>query len=411
VSFYEAPALYQEEEVNSLITQTRFFRDTWVEIDLDNLYKNVENIKNHLPADVTMFAVVKANAYGHGDVQTARTALKAGAGGLAVAFLDEAISLREHGIDAPILVLGATRAEDAYLAITHNISLTVFDYGWLESARGFLEKENGKLNIHIKCDTGMGRIGVRNSEDLQKVEKLIRQEDMFHLEGVFTHFATADELDKEYFDRQLRLFEEMISTLSERPKYIHSSNSAATLSHPESNFNAVRAGIAMYGLSPSIEMKSILPFPLEQVFSLHSRVVQVKELDAGEKVSYGATYETKKNEWIGTLPIGYADGWLRRLQGQEVLVNGKRAPIVGRICMDQCMISLPDEVKPGTKVTLIGRQAEDFISMDEIAGKLDTINYEIPCIISNRVPRIYIKDGEPVEVSNQLLATSGFYNK
>ncbi|WP_421385368.1 alanine racemase [Bacillus salacetis] len=394
-----------------MITQTRFFRDTWVEIDLDNLYKNVENIKRHLPEGVTMFAVVKANAYGHGDVQTARMALKAGAGGLAVAFLDEAISLRENGIDAPILVLGATRAEDAYLAMTHDISLTVFDYDWLEAARGFLEKEDGKLNIHIKCDTGMGRIGVRNTAELQKVEKFIRREERFCLEGVFTHFATADELDTEYFDRQLKVFEEMISSLSERPEYVHSSNSAATLSHPVSHFNAVRAGIAMYGLSPSIEMKSILPFPLEQVFSLHSRVVQVKELRAGEKVSYGATYETKKNEWIGTLPIGYADGWLRKLQGQEVLVNGKRAPIVGRICMDQCMISLPDEVKPGTKVTLIGRQGEDFISMDEIAGKLDTINYEIPCIISNRVPRIYIKDGEPVEVSNQLLATSGFYKK
>jgi alanine racemase len=403
--------LLQEEEVNALITQTRFFRDTWVEIDLDNLYKNVQNIKHHLPEDVTMFAVVKANAYGHGDVQTARTALKAGAGGLAVAFLDEAISLRENGIDAPILVLGATRAEDAYLAVNHDISLTVFDYGWLESARGFMEKEDGKLNIHIKCDTGMGRIGVRNAADLQKVEMFIRQEGKFHLEGVFTHFATADELDTEYFDRQLKVFEEMLSVLSERPKYIHSSNSAATLSHPESHFNAVRAGIAMYGLSPSTEMKSILPFPLEQVFSLHSRVVQVKELQAGEKVSYGATYETKKDEWIGTLPIGYADGWLRKLQGQEVLVNGRRAPIVGRICMDQCMISLPEEVKSGTKVTLIGRQGEDFISMDEIAGKLDTINYEIPCIISNRVPRIYIKNGEPVEVSNQLLSTSGFYKK
>ncbi|WP_409254264.1 alanine racemase [Bacillus sp. SCS-153A] len=392
-----------------MITQTRFFRDTWVEIDLDNLYKNVHNIKRHLPEEVTMFAVVKANAYGHGDVQTAHTALKAGAGGLAVAFLDEAISLREHGIDAPILVLGATRAEDAYLAVRHTISLTVFDYDWLEAARAYLSEEAGSLNLHIKCDTGMGRIGVRSSADLQKIEKFIRQEEAFQLEGVFTHFATADELDKAYFERQLEVFEEMLASLSERPKYIHSSNSAATLSHPKAHFNAVRAGIAMYGLSPSLEMKSILPFPLEQVFSLHSRVVQVKELQEGEKVSYGATYETTKKEWIGTLPIGYADGWLRKLQGQEVLVDGKRAPIVGRICMDQCMISLPEKVKPGTKVTLIGRQDGDFISMDDIAGKLDTINYEIPCIISNRVPRIYIKDGEPVEVSNQLLATSGFY--
>ncbi|MGM0846731.1 MAG: alanine racemase [Bacillota bacterium] len=394
-----------------MIAQTRFFRDTWVEIDLDNLFENVQNIKRHLPQDVIMFAVVKANAYGHGDVQTARTALKAGAGGLAVAFLDEAISLRENGIDAPILVLGATRAEDAFLALTHDISLTVYDYDWLQSAKEYLAKEEGVLNLHIKCDTGMGRIGVRTEEELQKIESFIREEDQFCLEGVFTHFATADELDRQYFDKQLSLFEKLISRLSERPRYIHSSNSAASLSHPESYFNTVRAGIAMYGLSPSKEMKSLLPFRLKQVFSLHTRLVQVKELQAGEKVSYGATYETKKNEWIGTLPIGYADGWLRKLQGQEVLVEGERAPIVGRICMDQCMISLPAEVKPGTKVTLIGRQDGDFISMDEIADKLDTINYEVPCIISNRVPRIYIKDGAPVEVSNQLLSTSGFYKK
>lgn len=394
-----------------MITQTRFFRDTWVEIDLDNLLENVKNIKQHLPQEVTMFAVVKANAYGHGDVQTARTALKAGAGGLAVAFLDEAISLRENGIDAPILVLGATRAEDAFLALDHNISLTVFDYGWLDAARGFLAKEDGTLNLHIKCDTGMGRIGVRTSAELKKIEKFILREDHFHLEGVFTHFATADELDREYFDKQLASFEELIAGLSTKPEYIHSSNSAATLGHPESHFNAVRAGIAMYGLSPSQEMKSVLPFPLKQVFSLHSRVVQIKGLEAGEKVSYGATYETKENEWIGTLPIGYADGWLRKLQGQEVLVDGKRAPIVGRICMDQCMVKLPGEIQPGTKVTLIGKQGEAFISMDEIAEKLETINYEIPCIISNRVPRIYIKEGAPVEVSNQLLSSSGFYKK
>ena len=394
-----------------MITQTRFFRDTWVEIDLDNLYKNVTNIKQHLPKGVTMFAVVKANAYGHGDVQAAQTALAAGAGGLAVAFLDEAISLRENGIQAPILVLGATRAEDAFLALEHDISLTVFDYGWLEAAKVFFGRETGVLNLHIKCDTGMGRIGVRTSAELKKIESFIIEEDHFHLEGVFTHFATADEMDRNYFDKQLASFKELISSLSHEPKYIHSSNSAATLRRPESHFNAVRAGIAMYGLSPSQEIKDVLPFPLEQVFSLHSRIVQVKELAAGEKVSYGATYETEGKEWIGTLPIGYADGWLRKLQGQEVLVNGERAPIVGRICMDQCMISLPEEVKPGTKVTLIGKQKEAFISMDEIAGKLDTINYEIPCIISNRVPRIYIKGGEPVEVSNQLLSTSGFYKR
>ncbi len=225
----------------------------------------------------------------------------------------------------------------------------------------------------------------------------------FIFEGIFTHFATADELNDDYLEKQLNSFEHMLGHLDELPPYIHSSNSAATLRKEKTYFNAVRVGIAMYGLSPSLEMKPELPFPLKEVFSLHSRLIYSKELNKGEKISYGATYETEGKEWVGTIPIGYADGWLRRLQGQEVIVNGKRAPIVGRICMDQCMIRLPEALEIGTKVTLIGDQGTEAVSIDEIAGKLETINYEIPCIISTRVPRIYLRNGEPIEVSNKLL--------
>ncbi|BCB02096.1 alanine racemase [Bacillus sp. KH172YL63] len=387
-------------------TQTQFFRDTWAEINLDDLYENVKNIKQHIPDGVKMLAVVKANAYGHGDVQTALTALAAGAHGLAVAFLDEAISLRRASIKAPILVLGATRPKDVEIAAELDISLTVFREDWLVVAEKQLS-EGQTLNLHIKCDTGMGRIGVRDEDELKRIEKVIHDRPSFHLEGIFTHYATADELDDEYLEEQLKRFERMLASLASPPEYIHSSNSAATLRKPGTLFNTVRVGIAMYGLTPSLEMKPVLPFPLKQVFSLHSRLIHTKELSAGEKVSYGATYKAEKDEWIGTIPIGYADGWLRKLQGQDVLVNGKRFPIVGRVCMDQSMIRLPGFLEPGTQVTLIGKQDEDVITMDEIAGKLDTINYEIPCIISTRVPRIYIRDGEAIEVSNKLLSPGG----
>jgi alanine racemase len=382
--------------------QGYFYRDTWAEVDLDCILANVAAIKKHLPQEVKMIAVVKANAYGHGDVQVAETALEAGAAYLAVAFMDEAIALRNKGITSPILVLGATRPEDIQVAAKFDITLTVFQQEWLEEALKHL-KTDGKISFHIKVDTGMGRIGVRKITELKAVEQIISENDQFNLEGIFTHFATADELDETYMYQQLALFEGIVNALEQKPKYIHSSNSAAALRYPKTYFNAVRIGIAMYGLTPSLEMESEIPFQLREAFSLRSRLVHVKKLQKGEKVSYGATYETGEEEWIGTIPIGYADGWIRKLQGQEVLVRGTRSPIVGRICMDQCMIRLPYHVPVGTTVTLIGGQENQFISVNEIAKKLDTINYEVPCIIANRVPRLYKKGGKIVDLKNYLL--------
>jgi alanine racemase len=349
-----------------------------------------------------MIAVVKANAYGHGDVQVAEEALEAGAGYLAVAFMDEAISLRNKGITAPILVLGATRPEDILVAAKYDITLTVFQQDWLEEALKHV-KTDDKISFHIKVDTGMGRIGVRSVTELTAVEQIISENDQFNLEGIFTHFATADEIDDSYMYKQLALFESIVAALKQKPKFIHSSNSAAALRFPRTYFNAVRIGIAMYGLTPSLEMEKEIPFQLTEAFSLRSRLVYVKQMHKGEKVSYGATYETGEEEWIGTIPIGYADGWIRKLQGQEVLVNGTRVPIVGRICMDQCMVGLPYHVPIGTTVTLIGVEENQFISVNEIAKKLDTINYEVPCIIANRVPRLYKKGGRIVDLKNYLL--------
>ncbi|MBI0580912.1 alanine racemase [Neobacillus cucumis] len=379
-----------------------FYRDTWAEVDLDCIHANVSSVKKLLPNEVEIMAVVKANAYGHGDVQVAREALDAGATHLAVAFMDEALALRKKGITAPILVLGASRAEDVQMAADNQITLTVFQKDWLLEAQKHL-KIDSRVSVHIKLDTGMGRLGIRGKEELEDFEQLVSLDQRFHLEGIYTHFATADELNQNYFNQQFELFQELISVLKVRPKYVHCSNSAATLRFQSGIYNAVRLGIAMYGLTPSLEMESEIPFSLNEAFSLHSKLVHVKQLYKGDKISYGATYEASGDEWIGTVPVGYADGWIRKLQGQEVLINGIRVPIVGRICMDQFMVRLPHEVPVGTNVTLIGKDNNQFISINEIAKKLETINYEVPCIITNRVPRLYKKGGKATEIKNYLL--------
>lgn len=379
-----------------------FYRDTWVEVNLDYIKENILQMKSLLPQDVRIIAVVKANGYGHGDYQIAKTALEVGGSGLAVAFLDEALSLREKGIDAPILVLGATKPEYVNIAAKNNIVLTVFQEEWVIKAKEMLSKDL-TISIHLKLDTGMGRIGIRDKTTLEKIEVLIKEDERIQLEGVFTHFATADSLDLSYFYEQLESFKSMIAHLELEPRIIHASNSAASLRESSALFNCIRYGIAMYGLSPSPEMKGELPFTLKEAFSLRTKLVHVKKLNPGDKVSYGSTYEAKDEEWLGTLAIGYADGWIRKLQGKEVLINGMRVPIVGRICMDQCMVKLPYEIPVGTIVTLIGRDQNEYISIDELAEYLDTINYEIPCLISNRVPRVYIKEGQPIGVSNPIL--------
>jgi alanine racemase len=336
-------------------------------------------------------AVVKADAYGHGAPEVAKTALRAGAKWLGVAVLDEALALRHAGITAPILVFGWVRPKDTRIAAEHGISLTVFQTEWLKEAKTYLG--GVCLNVHLKLDTGMGRIGARERSEIHSVTDVILQEACFRLEGVFTHFATADEHDTSYFMKQYERFLKMLSWLAgwgACPEIIHCANSATAIRFPDKVFNLVRLGIAMYGLTPSEEMKPELSFPLKPAFSLHSRLVHVKQIAAGEAVSYGATYVAKRREWIGTVPLGYADGWMRKIaKGGGVLVEGKRVPIVGRICMDFFMVRLPHKMEIGTKVTLIGAQGGARIDVDDIARQLDTITYEIPCMISNRIPRFY----------------------
>lgn len=379
-----------------------FYRDTWAEINLDHIYDNVFAMKQYIREDMKLCAVVKANGYGHGAFEVAQTAIEAGAEWLAVAFLDEAIALRKKGIQVPILILGAVRASDAGLAAEYNISVTVFSNEWLQEAESYIPN-NVPLPVHIKCDTGMGRLGYRESEQIKRAEQLIKQSSAFILEGCFTHFATADEMDTEYYEKQYAKFIELLGALSELPPLVHSSNSASSFRFKKAWFNGIRLGISMYGLSPSPEMKELLPYPLKEALTLHTKIVNVKQIEAGASVSYGATYQADKQEWIATLPIGYADGWIRKLSGQEVVIDGIRMPIVGRVCMDQCMVRLPKYYPVGTPVTLIGKDGNEKVSVDEIAERLQTINYEVICSISSRVPRVFKRNGSVQSVSNSLL--------
>lgn len=379
-----------------------FYRDTWAEINLDYIYDNVYAMKHYIKDGVKLFAVVKANGYGHGAYEVAQTALEAGADWLAVAFLDEAIALRKKGIQAPILILGAVRACDAGLAAEHQISVTVFNNEWLKEAEKYIPN-NAKLPVHIKCDTGMGRLGYRDSEHIKEAEQLIRRSSVYILEGCFTHFATADEIDTQYYEQQYEKFTELLGAFSSLPNIIHSSNSASSFRFEKAWFNGVRLGISMYGLSPSPEMKELLSYPLKEALTLHTKIVNVKKVEVGAGISYGAEYKADEEQWIATLPIGYADGWIRKLSGQEVLIDGIRMPIVGRVCMDQCMVRLPKHYPIGTPVTLIGTNGNESISVDEIAERLQTINYEVICSISARVPRVFKRNGIVQSISNVIL--------
>ncbi|MBU8788072.1 MULTISPECIES: alanine racemase [Bacillus] len=380
-----------------------FYRKTWAEIDLTALKENVRNMKRHIGEDVHLMAVVKANAYGHGDAQVAKAALAEGASILAVAFLDEAISLREQGIDAPILVLGAVPPEYAGIAAKRRITVTGYSVDWLKEVLRLIGDIGEPLDFHLKIDTGMGRLGCRNEDEIKEMMEMAESSGKVNCCGVFTHFATADEKDTDYFNMQLDRFKKLIKPLPLDRLMVHSSNSAAGMRFEKQLFNAVRFGVSMYGMSPSPEIKDELPFPLKEVLSLHTELVHVKKIAKGESVSYGATYTAEHDEWIGTVPVGYADGWLRRLAGSEVLIDGKRQKIAGRICMDQFMISLREEYPVGTKVTLIGKQNDESISVDEIARKLQTINYEITCMISSRVPRMFLENGSIMEIRNPIL--------
>lgn len=370
--------------------QDAFYRDTRIGIDLRAIEYNIKEIRKTLPETTEIMAVVKANAYGHGAVRVANKALQSGATQLAVAFLEEAMELRSAGINVPILVLGRVAPEFANVAAKHHITLTVFQTEWLKAIDEDLLP--CPLNVHMKWDTGMGRIGIRSDQELTEIITELNAREHVHLTGIFTHFSTADDEDLAYFDLQKKRFEHLLAQFKQQwplPVQLHIGNSAATMRFPKEMYHTVRLGIGMYGLYPSHVIKEESHIQLKRAFSLQSKLMHVKRVTAGEPIGYGLDYVTTEDEWIGTIPVGYGDGWTRKLQGFHVLIEGKSFPIVGRICMDQMMVRLDKAYAIGTEVVLIGEQKKQMITVDDVALFLKTINYEIPCMLNGRIPRIY----------------------
>lgn len=367
------------------------YRNTWAEINLEAIGYNIQQLKKLLPDKRKIMGVVKANGYGHGSVQVAQTALNVGVDFLMVALLEEAVKLRENGIKAPILVIGRVPPAYAYVAANLGITLSVFQIDWLKNIDN--DKFEKTLDLHVEFETGMNRTGVCTMNELEEIVEMVRQLDNVKLTGAYTHFATADEIGSELFEEQCKRYEKMLeslATLHPGSLMTHIGNSAAGIQYPDKMHQYTRFGVAMYGLYPSIPIRGLNSVDLKQAMSLHSELIQVKKIIAGECVSYGATFCAEKDTWIGTVPIGYGDGWRRSLQDFHVLLNGKKMPIVGRICMDVMMIELDQPYEVGQKVTLIGENNGAIIEMDDLANHLDTINYEIPCMLTSRIPRVYV---------------------
>lgn len=367
-------------------------RPAAVYVDLSAIKQNIEQELNHLEPGQKLFAVIKANAYGHGAVKVAQLAAKNGVSGFCVAILDEALELRRAGITQPILVLGVTPEEYATLAAKNDISLTVPDFEWLNTADQELNNTGLQLKIHLAVDSGMGRIGFSEDEEFLQANDFLLDNPHFEVEGLFTHFASADSSDDTYFKTQVERFEHLKSLLKVKPKWIHVDNTAASIYGKKVHSDLVRFGIGLYGLNPSSNPSTPdLPaqIRLKPALSLESELVQVHTIHKGQGVGYGSTYIADCDQIIGTIPLGYADGFIRKFQGFKIQVGDEYCPIVGRICMDQLMVRLPYEMPTKTKVILISNDPTAPNNIKAAADYVDSIHYEVACLLDDRLPRIY----------------------
>lgn len=348
-------------------------------------------------------AVVKANAYGHGMIEIAQTSVSAGATWLGVASLDEALALRSKLTrDIPILVLGYVPPQHLFLASRHKITVTGISLEWIEEAERLVRQP---IDFHLKIDTGLNRLGCKTFEEVESVMEIVTNHPYLNCSGVFTHFSTAEDVrNTNDFRRQLKLFRRFLDFIPNlQTKLVHCANSGATLYHPEKPFfDMVRLGKAIMG-PPNESLKYLLPMPLRYCLSLHSILDLVKELNANEKVGYLGAYTTTGKQWVGTVPIGYADGWHQQFQTTNVLVDGQRVPIIGRIAMDQLIVALPKKYPVGTQVTFIGQQGNETIVVDDIAQRANQPRSEVFTSLSDRVPRIYFQDGTIIKIKNSLL--------
>ena len=381
---------------------------TWAEVDLNAYAHNIAELKKLCGRGTRLMAVVKADGYGHGAIEVARQALKSGAENLGVARIIEAVQLRQAGIDAPILIFGYTPLEMAETLIQYDLTQTVYSRGTAAALSEIASRQVKRITVHIKVDSGMGRLGLllpqqsagqqSDRPDHNAVQEALAISRLpgLTVEGLFTHFATADSADKSYAHRQLDKFLDFADRLRREglePSVKHAANSGALIDMPDSHLDMVRPGIATYGLYPSVEVNHD-NIALKPVMALKSRIVHLKKVPTGFNVSYGITYQTEKPTTIATVPVGYADGFNRLLSNRgSMLVHGQKVPIVGRICMDLTMLDVGNvpQTEIEDEVVIFGGHAEQAVSADKVAADLNTINYEIVTSITGRVARVYVK--------------------
>ena len=372
---------------------------TWAEIDLDAIAHNVRAIQAHVGPDTAIIAVVKANAYGHGAVPVARTVLESGATRLAVARLEEGIQLRQAGITAPILVMGYTLPAQAPALVHWDLTPTVNTPEGAQALSAAAEAAGRRRAVHVKVDTGMGRYGLLPDEVVDFVRALAALPGLT-LEGLYTHFAVADLADKSYTHQQFNRFLEVVQAVEAAGFSIplkHAANSAATLDLPETHLDAVRPGLILYGMRPSDEVEPAIP--LRPALTLKSHVARLRTLPPGSSISYGRTYITTRPTPVALVPVGYGDGYHRLASNRgAVLIRGRRAPILGRVCMDQLVVDVSDipDAAQDDEVVLIGRQEDEEITAEEVAGWFETINYEVTTSLLPRVARRYVRSGRVV---------------
>ena len=390
-----------------------FLKRTWADINMDAIDHNFRAIRNALKPGVKMCCVVKADAYGHGAPMVAREYQRLGADWFAVSNLEEAIQLRRCAITRPILILGYTPPQNAEELSELNISQTVLSLDYARQLSRYAQEANVTVNIHLKVDTGMSRIGFlyqnpeRDGASLDEMETAARLPGLAP-EGIFTHFAVSDDGDQgENFTlAQYDCFRKAVEAMEARGLHFavrHCANSGAVLDYPELQLDMVRPGIILYGMEPSESIRH--PLDLQPAMELKTVISQKKEIPAGATVSYGRTFTASQGTVVATVPIGYADGYPRHFSGKaQMLVRGKRAPIIGRVCMDQLMLDVTDipGVEEGDVVTVFGRDGESFLPVDELAALNDTIHYEMVCLVGKRVPRIYWKHGKQIGELNYI---------
>ncbi|MBC2579562.1 alanine racemase [Clostridium sp. DJ247] len=380
------------------------FRPVWAEIDLDKIAYNMKQIKLKATSK-EIIAVVKADAYGHGAIDIAPVLLENGATRLAIATLNEGIELRNSGIKCPIMLLGLTPESLSKDLINYDLQPTVSSYEYACSLSKLAQEANKTIKVHIAIDTGMGRIGfLFNEESIKDIIKISKLP-YIELEGLFSHFATADEQDKEYSNIQLDTYNLFYNKLKEEKVSINMrniANSAAIMELENAHYDGVRPGIILYGYYPSkyVDKNQL---NIKPVMTLKANVIYVKTVEKDSYIGYGRKFKTERKSIVATLPLGYADGYSRIMSGKaKVIINGKFAPVIGNICMDQCMVDVTDvgEVKIGDEVILLGSKGNVKFNADHIADILGTISYEVLCMISKRVPRVYIKNKQIVKVRN-----------